>query len=90
MNCSHLAHTDSLQLNLFDEPEVQVANAKVDFVVDKIRQKYGFRSIVHAHSLLEGGRAIARSSLVGGHAGGLAGIEGEGHASNEKGISRLQ
>lgn len=90
VNCSHLAHTDSLQLNLFDEPEVQVANAKIDFVVDKIRQKYGFRSIVHAHSLLEGGRAIARSSLVGGHAGGLAGIEGEGHASNEKGISRLQ
>ncbi len=90
VNCSHLIYTDSLQLNLFDDPEEQVNAAKIDFVVDKIRQKYGFKSIVHAHSLLEGGRAIARSSLVGGHAGGLAGIEGEGHASNEKGISRLQ
>ncbi|MGC5695554.1 excinuclease ABC subunit A, partial [Enterococcus faecium] len=44
----------------------------VDFVVDTIRKKYGFQSIIHAHSLLQGGRAIARSSLVGGHAGGSA------------------
>ena len=58
--------------------------------VFRIRQKYGFSAIVHAHSLLEGGRAIARSSLVGGHAGGHAGIEGEGYASNKKRISRLQ
>ncbi len=25
---------------------------------------------------MEGGRAIARSSLVGGHAGGMSGLEG--------------
>lgn len=73
-----------MQLNLFDDPNEQVNAAKIDFVVDKIRQKYGFKAIVHAHSLLEGGRAIARSSLVGGHAGGMAGIEGEGHATHEK------
>ncbi len=43
-------------------------------------QKYGFKSIVHANSIMEGGRAIARSSLVGGHAGGMSGLEGaEGH-----------
>lgn len=35
------------------------------------------KSIVHAHSLLKGGRAIARSGLVGGHAGGMNGIESE-------------
>lgn len=39
-------------------------------------EKYGFQSIIHAHSLLQGGRAIARSSLVGGHAGGMSGLEG--------------
>ena len=90
VNCSKLIYTDSLQLNLFADPDEQVNDAKIDFVVDRIRQKYGFSAIVHAHSLLEGGRAIARSSLVGGHAGGHAGIEGEGYASNKKRISRLQ
>lgn len=89
VNCSHLVYATGLQLNLFDDPKEQVNHAKVDFIVDKIRQKYGFKAIVHAHSLLEGGRAIARSSLVGGHAGGMAGIEGEGHATHEKRISRL-
>ncbi len=90
VNCSRLVYATGLQLNLFDDPNEQVNAAKIDFVVDKIRQKYGFKAIVHAHSLLEGGRAIARSSLVGGHAGGMAGIEGEGHATHEKRISRLQ
>lgn len=84
VNCSRLVYATGLQLNLFDDPKEQVNAAKIDFVVDKIRQKYGFKAIVHAHSLLEGGRAIARSSLVGGHAGGMAGIEGEGHATHEK------
>ncbi|WYJ77971.1 DNA polymerase V [Enterococcus sp. DIV2402] len=92
VNCSDLIYTSSLQLNLFEEPEQQVRQLKTDLVLDTIRKKFGFGSIVHAHSLLEGGRAIARSSLVGGDAGGLAGIEGvETHDSqsktNEKGIS---
>lgn len=77
VNCSKLTYTNSLQLNLFEEPEVQINDHKIDFVVDTIRKKYGFKSIVHAHSLLEGGRAIARSSLVGGHAGGMSGIESD-------------
>ena len=90
VNCSHLVYSTCIQLNLFDDPQEQLKTAKVDFIVDKIRQKYGFRSIVHAHSLLEGGRAIARSALVGGHAGGMAGIEGETYATHEKRVSRLQ
>ncbi len=36
---------------------------------------YGFCSLIHANSLLEGGRAIARASLVGGHAGGMGGLD---------------
>lgn len=80
VNCTKLTYTNALQLNLFEEPEKQISNHKVDFVVDTIRKKYGFKSIVHAHSKLEGARAIARSSLVGGHAGGMSGIESEGES----------
>lgn len=61
-------YTNSLQLDLFTEPDEQINDLKIDFVVDTIRKKYGFKSIVHASSVLEGGRAIARSGLVGGHA----------------------
>ena len=76
VNCSKLVFSNALQLDIFADPDEQVKDLKIDYVVDTIRKKYGFKSIVHANSLLEGGRAIARSSLVGGHAGGMAGIEG--------------
>lgn len=77
VRCGQLVSSDGFQLNLFADPVQQAQALQVDYIVDKIRQKYGFKSIVHAASLREGGRAIARSSLVGGHAGGMAGIEGE-------------
>lgn len=79
VNCSKLSFTNALQLNLFQEPEEQLNNFKLDFVVDTIRKKYGFKSIVHAHSYTPGSRAIARSTLVGGHAGGQSGIESDPH-----------
>ncbi|BBL26933.1 hypothetical protein LDE01_02300 [Lactobacillus delbrueckii subsp. delbrueckii] len=41
-------------------------------MVDKLRKKYGFASVVRASSLLPGATAIARSRLVGGHNGGNA------------------
>ncbi|WP_165005461.1 Y-family DNA polymerase [Enterococcus sp. ZJ1668] len=75
VNCSDLVYATGLQLNLFEDPKKQINEEKVDFVVDTIRKKYGFKSIIRAHSLLQGGRAIARSSLVGGHAGGMSGLE---------------
>lgn len=86
VNCTKLTYINALQLNLFEEPEKQISNHKVDFIVDTIRKKYGFKSIVHAHSKLEGARAIARSSLVGGHAGGMSGIESEveSHGTTDK------
>ena len=33
---------------------------RLDKIIDKIREKYGFTSIVHANSKLEGARAIAK------------------------------
>lgn len=79
INCSKLTFTNTLQLDLFQEPEEQINDFKVDFVVDTIRKKYGFKSIVHAHSYMPGSRAIVRSTLVGGHAGGMSGIESDQH-----------
>lgn len=74
VNCSKLISDDALQMNLFDDPEGLIANHVLDQTVDKIRRIYGFESIVHASSLMEGATAINRASLVGGHAGGMEGI----------------
>lgn len=79
VNCSKLTFTNTLQLNLFTEPEKQTNNYKIDYVIDTIRKKYGFKAIVHGTSLMPGSRAIERSSLVGGHAGGMSGIESDPH-----------
>ncbi|SEO03096.1 DNA polymerase V [Amphibacillus marinus] len=71
---SKLTYTESIQLDLFEDPHKQLAEARLDFLVDKIREKYGFCSLIHASSLLDGATAVSRSSLVGGHAGGMEGI----------------
>lgn len=36
------------------------------FLIDKIRQKFGFKALIHASSLMEGATAISRASLGGG------------------------
>lgn len=76
LNCGQLVRTDAVQLDIFTDPTEQLRQLKVDDIVDKIRQKYGFKSIIHATSLLPGARAVERSSLVGGHAGGMGGLDG--------------
>lgn len=65
------------QLSLFDQLEVIEKDEKVDHVIDEIRGKYGFTKLIYASSKLEGARAVARSKLVGGHAGGMVGLENE-------------
>lgn len=47
---SKLTDDTSLQLNLFDEPTEIIANKELDEVVDTIRNRYGFSSLVHASS----------------------------------------
>ena len=73
---SKLIYTSARQLSLFESPEKMEEREKLDQVIDKIREKYGFTSIVHATSKLEGARSIARSHLVGGHDGGAGGLDG--------------
>lgn len=82
VTCSKLEDLPYQQLNLFEDIKTSDKNDKFDEAVDKVRQKYGFTKLVYASSLVKGGRAIARSTLVGGHAGGTHSISDE-EDSNE-------
>lgn len=75
ITCSKLENNHHQQLNLFEPLENKIKDEKFDRAVDLIRQEYGFGKLVYMNSLVKGGRAIARSSLVGGHAGGMSGLE---------------
>lgn len=69
ISCKKVEYKKSLQLNLFETPEKTIHTEKLEVVVDRIREKYGFNAIVHASSLTKGGTAIQRSRMVGGHKG---------------------
>ena len=69
ISCKKVEYKKALQLNLFETPEKTIHTEMLETVVDKIREKYGFSSIVHASSLTRGGTAIQRSRMVGGHKG---------------------
>lgn len=71
---SKLVQTDVLQLDLFSDPVQEVNEERLDFLIDTIRKKYGFKALIHASSLMEGATAVSRASLVGGHAGGNVGL----------------
>lgn len=58
------------QLDIFMAPETQAMAHKLDNTISTIQRKFGFTKLVKASSLLEGGTAIERASLVGGHNGG--------------------
>jgi len=40
------------QMNLFSPPEEQIIKNQLDFLIDKIRQKFGFKALIHTSSLL--------------------------------------
>lgn len=69
---SHLLPDNSQQLTFFLPAQQQIKRRRFDLAVDHLRQRYGFKSLVKASSLLPGATAIERSSLVGGHNGGNA------------------
>ncbi len=79
---SSLVDARAFQFSLFEESEQQLTAYELDTIVDSVRKRFGFPSLVHASSLLEAGTAIDRASLVDGHAGGNDGLH-QGGANNE-------
>lgn len=59
-----------IQLDLFAQPELQIKTNKIDKVVDELRKRFGTTAVMRAMSKDDGGTAISRASLVGGHNGG--------------------
>lgn len=66
---SKLVYNTNVQLDLFDDPEKNETVGKLDFIIDNIRERYGYSSLIVASSKLDGATAIKRSNLVGGHSG---------------------
>lgn len=69
LSCGVITRKAGLQLNLFENPERNINQEQLDTTIDKIRQRYGFRSMMHASSLLTGATGLKRSGMVGGHKG---------------------
>lgn len=55
------------QMNLFESLEDVLKDERLDQVIDLVRQKYGYTSLLHASSLMKNSMAIQRSKLLGGH-----------------------
>lgn len=66
----HFQQKQDLQLNLFEPIEENIKGEHLDQTVDKMRQKYGYTSILHASSLMDGAMAKYRETLLGGHRAG--------------------
>ncbi|MBC1572681.1 excinuclease ABC subunit A, partial [Listeria sp. FSL L7-1426] len=69
LSCGQITLKAGLQLNLFEDVERTLNQEQLEITVDKIRQRYGFRSMMHASSLLTGATGLKRSEMVGGHKG---------------------
>ena len=67
---SKLSSATGQQLNLFETSSTQIRHSQLNQVIDEIHRRFGFTKLVYATSLLKGGTAIERASLVGGHNGG--------------------
>ncbi|USK62171.1 Y-family DNA polymerase [Peribacillus asahii] len=67
ISCGKVRERNFQQLNLFESPEKSIANEKLEKIIDNVRNRYGYASLIHASSLMRGGTAISRSNLLGGH-----------------------
>ncbi|KXT81496.1 ImpB/MucB/SamB family protein [Streptococcus sp. DD11] len=62
-------------ISLFDDPLQQQKEEELQLTIDRIRDQFGFTSLLKGSALLQTSRMIARSKLAGGHsAGGLEGL----------------
>ncbi len=69
ISCGKIKEKGGLQLSLFEDPLRTIQNERLDHTIDKVRERYGFTSLIHASSMLPGGTAVKRSTFVGGHQG---------------------
>lgn len=69
---SDLQDQSHQQLDLFQGYENDLNQNRLDTTIDQIRQRFGNGALLRGLSLAEGGTAIARANLVGGHNGGNA------------------
>lgn len=69
LSAGKITFKQGTQLNLFEDALQTLYQEQLERTIDNIRDRYGFKSMMRASSLLEGGTAIARASLVGGHKG---------------------
>lgn len=69
IQCRKIQFKSQLQLNLFETPEETIRQDDLELVIDRVRNKYGYASLIHASSLTPGGTALRRSGLIGGHKG---------------------
>lgn len=51
---SKLVWDTTLQMALFFPPEEQIIGNQLDFLIDKICQKFGFKALIYASSLILG------------------------------------
>lgn len=77
INFTNLSHESNQQMTLFDDAKELEKDRDLDKVIDTVRRKFGFSKMIYMSSKLEGARALERSKLVGGHAGGMVGQEDE-------------
>lgn len=62
-----IAPKQDYQLSLFESTEDVLKDERLNKVVDLVRRKYGYTSLLHASSLIQNGMAFQRSKLLGGH-----------------------
>ena len=55
------------QFNIFEEPEKQIKNHKLQKTMDKLQIKYGKNILLRASALTENSTAIERHNQIGGH-----------------------
>ncbi|EUJ23346.1 DNA polymerase IV 2 [Listeria grandensis FSL F6-0971] len=64
-----IRYKEGTQLNLFESAVQTVNQEQLERTIDKIRDRYGFQSLMHASSLASGATGMRRATLVGGHKG---------------------
>ncbi|MGG2905854.1 excinuclease ABC subunit A, partial [Listeria monocytogenes] len=69
VSCGGIKRKTSMQLSVFEDYTKTLQQEQLERTIDKIRDRYGFKALMHANSLVAGATGLKRSDLVGGHKG---------------------